>query len=429
MVDTNRDLAALQALLADNTTALISAQDVRDMLVSVFTLGTKGDLAGIDAAGLRQALNVGTDGKVLTADAASTLGFKWETAGAGSHPDLATHDALGLATDAELATHAAAADPHTGYRLESADHSHATTGLQGGTVAHTALTSVGANDHHNQSHGNGDHTTAFTDDTTVNAHIADTGDAHDASAVSVDSTTLVGTGTDVQAVFEEMDNDIAALKTPDYLVGTATATLSGEIVVGTSPGGELGGTWASPTVDATHSGSAHHNEAHGIAAHTAHANWKALYTDGSGDEQELSLGAANTVYRSAGASSAPTFDYVFHELTLTIENPSASDNVIMRQFTQAVTITAIQAAVLGGTSVTIDPEHGSTTTTATKLLSAAESVASASTTGEHIGGTGTAMAASFNDATLAAGDFLRLKTTAISGSPTQLSVTIKWRLT
>lgn len=44
----------------------------------------------------------------------------------------------------------------------------------------------------------------------------------------------------------------------DYLVGTANADLSAEIVVGTAPGGELGGTWALPTVDSTHSGSAHH---------------------------------------------------------------------------------------------------------------------------------------------------------------------------
>lgn len=43
----------------------------------------------------------------------------------------------------------------------------------------------------------------------------------------------------------------------DYLVGTATGALSNEIVVGTTPQGELGGTWASPTVDATHSGSSH----------------------------------------------------------------------------------------------------------------------------------------------------------------------------
>lgn len=42
-----------------------------------------------------------------------------------------------------------------------------------------------------------------------------------------------------------------------YLVTTADAGLSAEVVVGATPGGELGGTWASPTVDATHSGSSH----------------------------------------------------------------------------------------------------------------------------------------------------------------------------
>ncbi len=50
----------------------------------------------------------------------------------------------------------------------------------------------------------------------------------------------------------------------DYLVGTADATLTNEIIVGTSPGGELGGSWASPTVDATHSGSAHHAQSHAL---------------------------------------------------------------------------------------------------------------------------------------------------------------------
>ena len=48
-----------------------------------------------------------------------------------------------------------------------------------------------------------------------------------------------------------------APNTPDFLVGTSDAALTGEIVVGTTPGGELGNTWASPTVDSVHSGSAH----------------------------------------------------------------------------------------------------------------------------------------------------------------------------
>lgn len=59
-----------------------------------------------------------------------------------------------------VTAHVAAGDPHTGYRLESADHSHASSGAQGGTVSHDVLTDVSANDHHNQAHAldGADHT-------------------------------------------------------------------------------------------------------------------------------------------------------------------------------------------------------------------------------------------------------------------------------
>jgi len=49
----------------------------------------------------------------------------------------------------------------------------------------------------------------------------------------------------------------AAFTSPKYLVTEADANLTAEVVVGATPGGELGGTWGTPTVDATHSGSAH----------------------------------------------------------------------------------------------------------------------------------------------------------------------------
>ena len=179
---------------------------------------------------------------------------------------------------------------------------------------------------------------------------------------------------------------------------------------------------------------ASHVHAH-EAAHINHdTTWAAkgdlIVATANDTAQVLTVGSNNKVVIAAsGETTGLKYDYVYHEVTVTVENPTASENIVVRQFTQAVTIDVIQAVVIGGTSVTIDPEHGSTITTATKLLSAAEVVASASTTGEHIGGTGTAMAASFNDNTLAAGDFLRLETTAISGTPTQLSVTFRYRLT
>ena len=74
----------------------------------------------------------------------------------------------------------------------------------------------------------------------------------------------------------------------DYLVGTADGTLTGEIVVGTTPGGELGNTWASPTVDTTHSGSSH----------------AALPTQGAnldmGNNLIVNIGAAGTDFTAGG---------------------------------------------------------------------------------------------------------------------------------
>lgn len=49
-------------------------------------------------------------------------------------------------------------------------------------------------------------------DTALSDHLADTSAAHAASAVSASSATLVGVGTDVQAVLEELDNAVVAVE-------------------------------------------------------------------------------------------------------------------------------------------------------------------------------------------------------------------------
>jgi len=110
---------------------------------------------------------------------------------AGGHPDLATHDAMGLATDAELAAHAGTshgvtahglltglgADDHPQYHtaaevagdigahaaLPNSHHTqaHSIGGADHtGTLGHAALSGVTADQHHPQAHADSDHTGA-----------------------------------------------------------------------------------------------------------------------------------------------------------------------------------------------------------------------------------------------------------------------------
>lgn len=112
--------------------------------------------------------------------------------------------------------------------------------------------------------------------------------------------------------------------------------------------------------------------------------------------------------------------YEYQEVTVTVETPTVSDNIIIRQFHQAVTIESVRATSIGGTTCSYDVEHGSTVSTATKLFSAAVAVATADTDGVET--------TSFNDATLAAGDYLRLEFTVVTGV-TMFSATFKYKYT
>lgn len=85
------------------------------------------------------------------------------------------------------------------------------------------------------------------------------GNIRDFTAPDINGTLALGTGVTGECAEWADANTLTtsggscggggAPDTADYLVGTANGSLSAEIVVGTSPGGELGGTWASPTLD------------------------------------------------------------------------------------------------------------------------------------------------------------------------------------
>lgn len=131
----------------------------------------------------------------------------------------------------------------------------------------------------------------------------------DASMVDADTTNfnnnLSSADNTVQKALDKLDEVAGGGGAPtnaDYLVGTANASLSAEIVVGTTPGGELGGTWGSPTVDATHSGSAHHGA---VTLGTDADVLLGLTTQ----QIDLDSQSANTVLAgpASGAATDPTF--------------------------------------------------------------------------------------------------------------------------
>jgi len=117
--------------------------------------------------------------------------------------------------------------------------------------------------------------------------------------------------------------------TADYLVGTAQGGLSAEIVVGTTPGGELGGTWASPTVDATHSGSAHlalgstsSTAAAGDHAHGASGVGELVVVDGTTGPTGVIPNSYVEMTTPRTTTSATLVDITGATTTITIQRPS-----------------------------------------------------------------------------------------------------------
>lgn len=204
--------------------------------------------------------------------------------GAG-HPNLAAHDTLGLATQAELDAHGAAGDPHSGYRLESADHSHASTGAQGGTIDHGVITGLGDDDHPQYRLEADDHSHASAG----------------AQAGKIDhGAALLGLTDDdhTQYLKEEASGGTAA-EVPDH----------------THASGAEAGTVAHSALTGITSGD-HHAQAHGAGDHTditrsLYVNNDGWFLDGA---TSVSVGTAPDLIRGASCADAATNGVSFNLL-------------------------------------------------------------------------------------------------------------------
>ncbi len=95
IVEVEGDAATAEADAQTAITAAAAAQSTANAAIPKSLVDAKGDLLAASADNVVGRLPVGTDGDVLTADAASTLGVKWAAAGGSSYTDEKAQDAVG----------------------------------------------------------------------------------------------------------------------------------------------------------------------------------------------------------------------------------------------------------------------------------------------------------------------------------------------
>ena len=150
--------AGTVAKTSDITATKIDALTAGDDNTTLDTSTTAHGLAPkavAPAAGLINVLGIANGETAITnkalfdATAPSTQAFA-DAAAVGTAVASARRDHKHAMMADPVTAHAAAADPHTGYRLESADHSHQSTGAQAGKLDHGLALDGLADDDHTQ---------------------------------------------------------------------------------------------------------------------------------------------------------------------------------------------------------------------------------------------------------------------------------------
>lgn len=251
----------------------------------------------------------GTVNQVLTKDSSTDYDTSWQdpTGGAPDDVDYLVGTASG-SLSAEIVVGTSPGGELGGtWASPTVDATHSGSSHAGVQAAAEATAAAALSAHESDTtgiHGIADtsalETTAGAQ-AKVDTHVNDTSAAHAASAISFTPNGSIA-ATDVQAAIQEVRDEAGGGGAPtdvDYLVGTASGGLSAEIVVGATPGGELGGTWASPTVDATHSGSSHAG-VQAAAEATAAAALSAHVTDTSAAHAASAVSADSTTLSGTG---------------------------------------------------------------------------------------------------------------------------------
>jgi hypothetical protein len=355
--------------ITDNAVTLAKFQDIATASFLGRNTAATGDPEVLDATTARGILNVadGATNTPLTAaapadvtKAAAAVGVATDAARADHKHDITTATA-GAATPGDAATEG------TATTLARSDHQHSLPAF--GTGAGTFCEGNDAR---------------LSDERTANA--------------------LATTGADVNV-------DASAPPTTNQaLIATSATTATWQTI----DHGTLGGLGDDDHTQYVLSGGTRLQSAAYFAEETDHIN-----TPAAGNAE---LWVRNDAVQSLVFTDDAGTDLVLNtRLTksITVENPTASENISMFYTNVAITVTQITAVIIGSTSVSFDIEHGTSRATATGTgVIGTDDVADSTTTGN--------ITTTFNDATIPADSFVWLSTSALSGTPSQLMVTVEY---
>ena len=352
----------------------------------------------------------------------------------------------------DIADHNAAGDPHAGYRLESADHTHASSGLQGGQVAHSALSGIGADDHHARSHNHNNSSDGASLNPSGTFGLGGTVDtitttgAITAQAVTnavlrwngAGSATLHGVAGGAEGRVILVENVTTGQNLTLAHQSATETTATNRIIVPDAgdfamrPGTSMllaydnttqrwrvfmpAGSASTPTTtDATaaSAGTAGSNFSRSDHRHLGHNQSHAIT---SGSDHSHSGGTAGRFFRETGATSF-AFEAIPFSRGGTIYKSdgiaNAALNVIVWRAPFACTVTAVKGYRVGGTGATINARRNGTS----NHLASDLSLSSADTWTD--GG-------SVQNTAYAAGDKLEIMVVSTTGTVTQLGIQVDY---